>query len=80
MTETKRMIIRDTETADILWSSVSMPLPEANAVHELITVAFVYANQNAFYEYRIDAIDPVHRVVYVTLERVYVNGFAVSIS
>lgn len=74
----KRVILRDTDTSDILWQSEHMSLPPK--AHELLTVAFVFDGKSAIYEFRINAIDVLNFIVYVTLERVAVNGVEIELS
>ena len=71
------MIIRDTNTGDLIWRDDNMPLPQT--LGDQILLTFAYGQSFVAYDYIINAIDTGTKTVYVTLQKVILDGAAISI-
>lgn len=73
------MTIRDNTTGDLIWRGVDdMPLPEM--LGETLLLTFVYGESFVAYQYVVNAIDTGKKEVFVTLQKVILDGVAISLS
>jgi hypothetical protein len=70
-------VLRDTQTADMLWRDDYLPIPPA--CEKSLFIYFTFGATTVMYHFVIDAIDLVNKVVYVTLDQVDINGTAIPI-
>lgn len=72
------MTIFDFNTGDLIWRCDDMPMPELLGDTMLLT--FAYGGSFVAYHYVINAIDTGLKRVFVTLQKVILDGAAISLS